>query len=164
MDSRQPQPQNTDEEEDDAEEEVSCFKKVLPNGTRQVDLSAQHQRDVAVLMGDTPSPAPSVVSIRSELTDGDDEGGEPPRCRLNQSVRVVSLRPVVFLLCFNPDLDLVVLRCKEECGCEACTNTSVSMDRVCSLSSPDSSLSTSSFASNSLQSSPSASPCKRPNR
>lgn len=38
------------------------------------------------------------------------------------------------------------------------------MERVCSLSSPDSSLSTSSFASNSLQSSPSVSPCKRPNR
>uniref|UniRef100_A0A8C4I4R8 non-specific serine/threonine protein kinase n=1 Tax=Dicentrarchus labrax TaxID=13489 RepID=A0A8C4I4R8_DICLA len=54
-------------------------------------------------------------------------------------------------------------RCKEECVCEACRNTSVSMERVCSLSSPDSSLSTSSFASNSLQSSPSVSPCKRPN-
>uniref|UniRef100_A0AAQ5YTD7 non-specific serine/threonine protein kinase n=1 Tax=Amphiprion ocellaris TaxID=80972 RepID=A0AAQ5YTD7_AMPOC len=56
-----------------------------------------------------------------------------------------------------------VLRCKEECECEACRNTSMSMERVCSLSSPDSSLSTSSFASNSLQSSPSVSPCKRPN-
>ncbi|XP_029992007.1 homeodomain-interacting protein kinase 3-like isoform X2 [Sphaeramia orbicularis] len=122
------------EEGDDAEEEVSCFKEAVPN--RQMD--GQQQRDVAVLMGDTPSPAPSVISIRSDLTDAEDEGdGDPQRCRLNE--------------------------CKEECVCEACRNTTVSMERVCSLSSPDSSLSTSSFASNSLQSSPSVSPCKRPN-
>uniref|UniRef100_A0A7N8WNX8 non-specific serine/threonine protein kinase n=1 Tax=Mastacembelus armatus TaxID=205130 RepID=A0A7N8WNX8_9TELE len=63
----------------------------------------------------------------------------------------------------NANLHLSVCRCKEECVCEACRNTSVSMERVCSLSSPDSSLSTSSFASNSLHSSPSVSPCKRPN-
>uniref|UniRef100_A0A665TRX5 non-specific serine/threonine protein kinase n=1 Tax=Echeneis naucrates TaxID=173247 RepID=A0A665TRX5_ECHNA len=112
--------QNTDEEEDDAEEEVSCFREVAP-----------------ILMGDTPSPAPSVISIRSEPTDGEDEDEDPQRCRLRE--------------------------CKEECMCEACRNTSVSMERVCSLSSPDSSLSTNSLASNSLQSSPSVSPCKRPN-
>ncbi|XP_056242781.1 homeodomain-interacting protein kinase 3-like isoform X1 [Seriola aureovittata] len=133
--TRQLEVQNIDEEEDDAEEEVSCFREVVPNGKRQLDLSSQ-QRDVAVLMGDTPSPAPSVISIRSELTDGEDE--DPQRCRLSD-------------------------RCKEECVCEACRNTSVSMERVCSLSSPDSSLSTNSLASNSLQSSPSVSPCKRPN-
>uniref|UniRef100_A0A672ZXL8 non-specific serine/threonine protein kinase n=1 Tax=Sphaeramia orbicularis TaxID=375764 RepID=A0A672ZXL8_9TELE len=63
----------------------------------------------------------------------------------------------------NSKLCLFLCRCKEECVCEACRNTTVSMERVCSLSSPDSSLSTSSFASNSLQSSPSVSPCKRPN-
>uniref|UniRef100_A0A665TJS2 non-specific serine/threonine protein kinase n=1 Tax=Echeneis naucrates TaxID=173247 RepID=A0A665TJS2_ECHNA len=129
--------QNTDEEEDDAEEEVSCFREVAPSGNRQLELSGQQQRDVAVLMGDTPSPAPSVISIRSEPTDGEDEDEDPQRCRLRE--------------------------CKEECMCEACRNTSVSMERVCSLSSPDSSLSTNSLASNSLQSSPSVSPCKRPN-
>ncbi|XP_040893608.1 homeodomain-interacting protein kinase 3-like [Toxotes jaculatrix] len=138
VETRQLEVQNTDEEEDDAEEEeVSCFKEMVPNGNRQLDLSSQQQRDVAVLMGDTPSPAPSVISIRSELTDGEDEDEDPQRCRLSE--------------------------CKEECVCEACRNTSVSMERVCSLSSPDSSLSTNSFASNSLQSSPSVSPCKRPN-
>ncbi|XP_070827966.1 homeodomain-interacting protein kinase 3a [Chaetodon trifascialis] len=139
VETRQPEVQNTDEEEDDVEEELSCFKGVAPNGSSQLDLSSQQQRDVAVLMGDTPSPAPSVISIHSELTDGEDEGDDedPQRCRLSE--------------------------CKEECVCEACRNTSVSMERVCSLSSPDSSLSTSSFASNSLQSSPSLSPCKRPN-
>uniref|UniRef100_A0A8D3B0E8 non-specific serine/threonine protein kinase n=1 Tax=Scophthalmus maximus TaxID=52904 RepID=A0A8D3B0E8_SCOMX len=122
-------------EEDDAEEEeVSCFREAAPNGNRRLELSARQQRDVAVLMGDTPSPAPSVVSIHSEqLTDGEDEDEDPRRCRL------------------------------KECLCEACRNTSVSMERVCSLSSPDSSLSTNSFASNSLHSSPSVSPCKRPN-
>lgn len=50
-------------------------------------------------------------------------------------------------------------RCKGSPECEACQST-LNMERVCSLSSPDSSLSTSSSAS--LQSS--ASPCKRPNR
>uniref|UniRef100_A0AAR2L192 non-specific serine/threonine protein kinase n=1 Tax=Pygocentrus nattereri TaxID=42514 RepID=A0AAR2L192_PYGNA len=50
------------------------------------------------------------------------------------------------------------LRCKGSQDCEACQST-LNMERVCSLSSPDSSLSTSS--STSLQSS--ASPCKRPN-
>nr|XP_043891574.1 homeodomain-interacting protein kinase 3-like isoform X2 [Solea senegalensis] len=125
------------EEEEDTEEEVSCFREPVPNGNGQLDLSSQQQRDVAVLMGDTPSPAHSVVSIRSELTDGEEEDEDPQRCRLSG--------------------------CKEECVCEACRNTSVSMERVCSLSSPDSSLSTNSFASNSLNSSPSVSPCKRPN-
>ncbi|XP_078405528.1 homeodomain-interacting protein kinase 3a isoform X1 [Cetorhinus maximus] len=48
--------------------------------------------------------------------------------------------------------------CKGSPGCEACQST-LNIDRVCSLSSPDSTLSTSS--SNSAQSSPS--PCKRPN-
>ncbi|XP_038563115.1 homeodomain-interacting protein kinase 3-like isoform X2 [Micropterus salmoides] len=139
METRQQEVQNTDEEEDDAEEEVSCFKEVVPNGNSQLNLSSQQQRDVAVLMGDTPSPAASVISIHSELTDGEDEGEDedPQTCRLSE--------------------------CKDECACEACRHTSVSMERVCSLSSPDSSLSTSSFASNSLQSSPSVSPCKRPN-
>uniref|UniRef100_I3JYD9 non-specific serine/threonine protein kinase n=1 Tax=Oreochromis niloticus TaxID=8128 RepID=I3JYD9_ORENI len=138
VETRQPQVQNTDEDDDDAEEEVSCFKEVATNANRESDLL--RQRDVAVLMADTEgSPAPSVISIRSDLTDAEDEGGEeqPLRCRLNE--------------------------CKEKCVCEACGNTSLSMERVCSLSSPDSSLSTSSFASNSLQSSPSVSPCKRAN-
>ncbi|XP_067850315.1 homeodomain-interacting protein kinase 3a isoform X2 [Heptranchias perlo] len=48
--------------------------------------------------------------------------------------------------------------CKGSPDCEACQST-LNIDRVCSLSSPDSTLSTSS--SNSVQSSPS--PCKRPN-
>ncbi|KAM3877143.1 homeodomain-interacting protein kinase 3 [Diretmus argenteus] len=48
--------------------------------------------------------------------------------------------------------------CKGSTDCEACQST-VSMERVCSLSSPDSTLSTSSSAS--AQSS--TSPCKRPN-
>lgn len=68
------------------------------------------------------------------------------------------------LLCKLKSNFAMAHRCKAECVCEACRNTSVSMERVCSLSSPESSLSTSSFASNSLQSSPSVSPCKRPNR
>ncbi|XP_041852336.1 homeodomain-interacting protein kinase 3a isoform X2 [Melanotaenia boesemani] len=137
VESQQPEIQNAHEEEDGTEEEVSCFKEPVPSDTRHVDFSRQAQRDVAVLMTDTPSPAASVISIRSDLSDADVGNEDPQSCRLNE--------------------------CKEECVCEACRNTCVSMERVCSLSSPDSSLSTSSFASNSLQSSPSVSPCKRPN-
>ncbi|XP_075997922.1 homeodomain-interacting protein kinase 3a isoform X2 [Genypterus blacodes] len=137
VEARHPDVPNPDE--DDAKEEVNCFKEVVPNGNRQADQSKQRKQDVAVLMGDTPSPTPSVISIRSELTDGEEEGEneDAQRCHLSE--------------------------CKEECVCEACRNTTVSMERVCSLSSPDSSLSTGSYASNSLQSSPSVSPCKRPN-
>ncbi|KAM7396246.1 hypothetical protein PAMP_019303 [Pampus punctatissimus] len=85
VETRLPEIQNTDEEEDGAEEEVSCFKEVVPNGNRQLERSSHLQRDVAVLMGDTPSPAPSVISIRSDLTDGEDEGDDedPHRCRLS---------------------------------------------------------------------------------
>lgn len=82
--TRQLEVQNTDEEEDDAEEEVSCFREAVPNGNRQLELSNQQQRDVAVLMGDTPSPAASVISIHSELTDGEDEDEEPQGCRQNR--------------------------------------------------------------------------------
>lgn len=81
--TRQPEVQNTDD--DDAEEEVSCFKEVATNANRESDLL--RQRDVAVLMADTDgSPTPSVISIRSDLTDAEDEGGEeqPLRCRLNE--------------------------------------------------------------------------------
>lgn len=86
---------------------------------------------------------------------------------LSQHLQLGEIPPLVD--CFYWDMFLINLqhsahRCKEECVCEACRNTTVSMERVCSLSSPDSSLSTSSFVSNSLQSSPSVSPCKRPNR
>ncbi|XP_043981096.1 homeodomain-interacting protein kinase 3-like isoform X1 [Gambusia affinis] len=126
-------------EQDGTELKENCFKEPMASGNRRIDVPREPIRDVAVLMADTPSPAPSVISIRSDLSDEEDQVGNEGRqgCHLNQ--------------------------CKGECGCEACRNTSVSMERVCSLSSPDSSLSTSSFASNSLQSSPSASPCKRPN-
>lgn len=78
MEPSQPEVPNTDEEEDNVEEEVSCFKEAVPNGNSQLDLSSQQQRDVAVLMADTPSPAPSVISIHSELTDGEDERDEDP--------------------------------------------------------------------------------------
>ncbi|XP_015255142.1 PREDICTED: homeodomain-interacting protein kinase 3-like isoform X1 [Cyprinodon variegatus] len=139
VESRRPDIQKTNVEKDGPELKENCFKETTASGNRQLDASRQPQRDVAVLMADTPSPAPSVISIRSDLSEEEDqvgnEGGQG--CHLNQ--------------------------CKGKCGCEACRNTSVSMERVCSLSSPDSSLSTSSFASNSLQSSPSVSPCKRPN-
>lgn len=80
VETRQPEVQNINEEQDDEQEEVSCFKEVVPDGDKQL------QRDVAVLMGDTPSPAPSVISISSELTDGEDEGedNDPHRCRLSE--------------------------------------------------------------------------------
>ncbi|XP_077423873.1 homeodomain-interacting protein kinase 3a isoform X2 [Vanacampus margaritifer] len=122
--------QHSEEEDDDSQEGVGCLKEDVPN--------EELQRDVALLMGDTPSPTHSVVSIHSEPTDSEEvEEDKPQLCCLRGR--------------------------KEQCVCEVCRNSSVTMERVCSLSSPDSSLSTSSFASNSLHSSPSASPCKRPN-
>lgn len=138
VESRRPGVKKTNVEQDGAELKKSYFKEATASGNRRADAPREPVRDVAVLMADTPSPAPSVISIRSDLSEEDRVANEGrPGCHLNQ--------------------------CKGECGCEACRNTSVSMERVCSLSSPDSSLSTGSFASNSLQSSPSASPCKRPN-
>ncbi|XP_051978912.1 homeodomain-interacting protein kinase 3-like isoform X1 [Xyrauchen texanus] len=75
------------------------------------------------------SPSPAVSVI--SISSGTDEEEQVPRCSLN--------------------------KCKGSPECETCTG-SLNMERVCSLSSPDSSLSTSSSAS--AQSSPS--PCKRP--
>ncbi|XP_073724719.1 homeodomain-interacting protein kinase 3a isoform X2 [Misgurnus anguillicaudatus] len=75
------------------------------------------------------SPSPAVSVI--SISSGTDEEEQAQRCSLN--------------------------KCKGSPDCEACTG-SLNIERVCSLSSPDSSLSTSSSAS--AQSSPS--PCKRP--
>ncbi|CAL8358489.1 unnamed protein product [Lota lota] len=125
-----------DYEDEDSVKKVTCFKEVTMDSNRRPDVPSQPQREVAVLLGETPSPTSSVISIHSEQTDEEDEDDQ--QCLLRE--------------------------CKGECACEACRNTSVSMERVCSFSSPDSSLSTDSSASNSPQSSPSISPCKRPNR
>lgn len=61
-----------DEGDSRVEEELTCFKELVTIGNGRMDLSSQ-QRDVTVLMADTPSPAPSVISIHSDLTDGEDE-------------------------------------------------------------------------------------------
>uniref|UniRef100_A0A8C1M1R3 non-specific serine/threonine protein kinase n=1 Tax=Cyprinus carpio TaxID=7962 RepID=A0A8C1M1R3_CYPCA len=58
----------------------------------------------------------------------------------------------------GPDTQKHSLECKGSPECEACQST-LNMERVCSLSSPDSTLSTSSSASEQS----STSPCKRPN-
>lgn len=63
---------NIDEEDNNVEEALSCFKELLPVEKSRMDVSRQ-QRDVTVLMADTPSPAASIISIHSELTDGEDE-------------------------------------------------------------------------------------------
>lgn len=63
---------NIDEEDNNVEEALSCFTELLPVEKSRMDVSRQ-QRDVTVLMADTPSPAASIISIHSELTDGEDE-------------------------------------------------------------------------------------------
>lgn len=63
---------NIDEEDNNVEEALTCFKELIPVEKSRMELSSQ-KRDVTVLMADTPSPAPSVISIHSELTDGEDE-------------------------------------------------------------------------------------------
>ncbi|KAM4845193.1 homeodomain-interacting protein kinase 3 isoform 3-T5 [Thomomys bottae] len=80
-----------------------------------------------IIIADSPSPAVSVITISS---DTDEEETTSPRHSLRE--------------------------CKGSLDCEACQST-LNIDRMCSLSSPDSTLSTSSSG----QSSPS--PCKRPN-
>lgn len=63
---------NIDEEDNNVEEELTSFKELVTVEKSQMGLSSQ-QGDVTVLMADTPSPALSVISIHSELTDGEDE-------------------------------------------------------------------------------------------
>ncbi|XP_053362151.1 homeodomain-interacting protein kinase 3a isoform X1 [Clarias gariepinus] len=110
-------------------EEESCCKTKEQGSDKQ--LAAANQKREAIVIGESPSPAVSVISISSD-TDDDERDTEEQRCSSNT--------------------------CKGSPDCEACKG-SLNMERVCSLSSPDSSLSTSSSAS--AQSSPS--PCKRPN-
>lgn len=61
-----------DEEENNGEEELTCFKELVAVDKGRMDAPGR-QRDVSVSMADTPSPAPSAISIHSELTDGEDE-------------------------------------------------------------------------------------------
>lgn len=96
--SRQPDTQNKNEKRDDAEEEAICFKPDAQSGNRRRGFSRQPLRDVAVLMADTPSPAPSVISIRSDLSDAEEvDGGDPERCRLNEWVQLSSHHVGVFV-------------------------------------------------------------------
>lgn len=65
-----PEALSVDEEDNNGEEELACFKELVAVDRGRLD---SQQRDVSVLMVDTPSPAPSVISIHSELTDGEEE-------------------------------------------------------------------------------------------
>uniref|UniRef100_A0A8K9WLI4 non-specific serine/threonine protein kinase n=1 Tax=Oncorhynchus mykiss TaxID=8022 RepID=A0A8K9WLI4_ONCMY len=99
-------------------------------GSDSEEQSASYKQRQAMVMSDLASPTVTVISISS-----DEEEEEEERTRRHS-----------------------LGECKGNAECEACQST-VSMERVCSLSSPDSTLSTSSSAS--AQSS--TSPCKRPN-
>ncbi|KAG7467913.1 hypothetical protein MATL_G00137240 [Megalops atlanticus] len=99
------------------------------------ELAVSHQQRQAVVMADSPSPAGSIITISSDTDEEEEEEEEE---------EAVQRHPMG--------------ECKGSTDCEACQST-LNMERVCSLSSPDSTLSTSSSAS--VQSSPS--PCKRPN-
>ncbi|XP_029624036.1 homeodomain-interacting protein kinase 3 isoform X4 [Salmo trutta] len=99
-------------------------------GSDSEEQSVSYKQRQAMVMSDLASPTVTVISISS-----DEEEEEEARTRRHS-----------------------LGECKGSAECEACQST-VSMERVCSLSSPDSTLSTSSSAS--AQSS--TSPCKRPN-
>ncbi|KAM9422833.1 homeodomain-interacting protein kinase 3 isoform 5-T6 [Salvelinus alpinus] len=99
-------------------------------GSDSEEQSVSYKQRQAMVMSDLASPTVTVISISS-----DEEEEEEERTRRHS-----------------------LGECKGSAECEACQST-VSMERVCSLSSPDSTLSTSSSAS--AQSS--TSPCKRPN-
>ncbi|KAL4641983.1 homeodomain-interacting protein kinase 3 isoform X1 [Arapaima gigas] len=107
--------------------------KEAPNcceaGQETDELTVSHKQRQTIVIADSPSPTISVITISS---DTDEEAEDTQRHSLGE--------------------------CKGNPDCEACQST-LTMERVCSLSSPDSTLSTSSSAS--VQSSPS--PCKRAN-
>ncbi|KAK6294195.1 hypothetical protein J4Q44_G00350250 [Coregonus suidteri] len=100
-------------------------------GSDSEERSVSYKQRQAMVMSDLASPTVSVISISSD----EEEEEEEERTRRHS-----------------------LGECKGSAECEACQST-VNMERVCSLSSPDSTLSTSSSAS--AQSS--TSPCKRPN-
>ncbi|MCJ8733647.1 hypothetical protein PDJAM_G00226020 [Pangasius djambal] len=116
-------------ESQEEEEEPACCKVEVEVEAESNGLGGSEKQRQAVT-ADTPSPAGSVISISSDEEDDEEE----PRAQRHSA------------------------ECKGSPECEACRST-LNMERVCSLSSPDSSLSTSSSAS--VQSS--TSPCKRPN-
>ncbi|KAI5624336.1 homeodomain-interacting protein kinase 3, partial [Silurus asotus] len=121
------------EELQEEEEEPACCKVEVETRSNALGVSEKQRQTVTA---DTPSPAGSVISISSdEDEDEDTEEEEEEAGEQRHSVE-----------------------CKGSPECEACRST-LNMERVCSLSSPDSSLSTSSSAS--VQSS--TSPCKRSN-
>ena len=87
--TRQEEVLNADEEEgdDDYEDEdsvkkVTCFKEATMDSNRRPDVPNQPQREVAVLLGETPSPTSSVISIHSEPTDEEDEDDQ--QCLLRE--------------------------------------------------------------------------------
>ncbi|KAF7699392.1 hypothetical protein HF521_004134 [Silurus meridionalis] len=119
------------QEELQEEEEPACCKVEVETRSNALGVSEKQRQTVTA---DTPSPAGSVISISSD-EDEDEDTEEEEAGEQRHSVE-----------------------CKGSPECEACRST-LNMERVCSLSSPDSSLSTSSSAS--VQSS--TSPCKRSN-
>lgn len=89
VESRRPGVKKTNVEQDGTELKKSYFKEATASGNRRVDAPREPVRDVAVLMADTPSPAPSVISIRSDLSEEDHVGNEGrPGCHLNQWVPI----------------------------------------------------------------------------
>ncbi|KAG5848868.1 hypothetical protein ANANG_G00104000 [Anguilla anguilla] len=125
----QPCPEAGPEAEPEAQERER--RSYCKAGQDPEELTISHKQRQTVIIADSPSPAGSVITISSD-TDAEEEEESGPRHSLGE--------------------------CKGSPDCEACQST-LNMERVCSLSSPDSTLSTSSSAS--AQSSPS--PCKRPN-
>ncbi|KAG5839980.1 hypothetical protein ANANG_G00211240 [Anguilla anguilla] len=134
-------------------------------------VGAEPEASSCCRAGGTPTSRPSPTSSSS----GGDGGGGRGRQQQQQQQRPVgrqgeaamadSPSPIVSVITISSDTDEdeaaqrhSLGECKGGPDCEACRGA-LNMGRVCSLSSPDSTLSTSS--STSARSSPS--PCKRPN-
>ncbi|KAK1804593.1 hypothetical protein P4O66_020587, partial [Electrophorus voltai] len=103
-----------DPEQIEETEEVGCCKA---GQACDEQLSVANQQRKSIVIGESPSPVVSVISI-SSVSEEEDEAKH--MCSLST--------------------------CKGSVECEACKG-SLNMERVCSLSSPDSSLSTSSSSS-----------------
>ncbi|XP_030634197.1 homeodomain-interacting protein kinase 3a [Chanos chanos] len=156
----------------DTQPSAVCRSPKMTNRLRGSQTEQSSHTEVPGLVGDMRSQAEKeeeeveeeVSCCRAEQAS-DERLSAPERQRRGPVVIGDSPSPTVSVISISSDTDedeqaqrCSPNECKGSPECEACKG-SLNMERVCSLSSPDSSLSTSSSAS--VQSSPS--PCKRPN-
>ncbi|KAJ8795993.1 hypothetical protein J1605_002755 [Eschrichtius robustus] len=139
------------------------YSSVMPQPllTNQITLSAPQPISVGIAHVVWPQPA---TTKKNKLCQNRQDSDSSVSDKQRQTIIIAdSPSPAVSVITISSDTDEEetsqrhsLRECKGNLDCEACQST-LNIDRICSLSSPDSTLSTSSSG----QSSPS--PCKRPN-